>query len=178
MTVRLRLQRRGARKRPFYRVVATDKRNPRDGRFIEILGTYNPLFDPPELRLNSERIDYWLGVGAQPSDTVRSLIRRLKSDDSVIDLSEEGAEAKAKAEKAAARKQAREEARKQAAEAAKAAEEAKKAEEEAKKAEAEAAKKAEEEAKKAEAAAEEAGDADEGAEEAGEEAADEKSDKE
>ena len=167
MSVRLRLQRHGAKKNPFYRVVATDQRAPRDGRFIEILGTYNPLPDPPEIRLDRKRVEYWLGVGAQPSNTVRSLIRKMNRGEPVIDLSEEGAEAAAKAAKAAARKQAKEEARKQAAEeAAKKAKEAEKAEEEAK---------AEEKAEEAEAAGEEET---ESAEEAKEEKAEEKADEE
>ena len=150
MTVRLRLQRHGAKKRPFYRLVAADQRSPRDGRFIEMLGTYDPLPNPPVIRLDGARIDYWIGVGAQPSDTFRSLIHKWKRGESVVDLSEEGAEEAAIAARAAARKEAREAARKEAAEAAKtAAEAAAKAEEEAKaaaeaeKAEAEAKAKAE-----------------------------------
>ncbi|MDP6037922.1 MAG: 30S ribosomal protein S16 [Candidatus Latescibacteria bacterium] len=74
--VRLRLRRMGAKKAPFYRVVAANGTAPRDGRFIEILGHYNPTKDPQVIELNDERIQYWLGVGAQPSDTVRNLIRR------------------------------------------------------------------------------------------------------
>lgn len=159
MTVRLRLQRHGAKKRPFYRLVAADQRAPRDGRFIEMLGTYDPLPNPPEIRLDGARVDYWIGVGAQPSDTFRSLIRKWKRGEPVIDISEEGAEEAAIAARAAARKEAREAARKEAAEAAKkAAEAAAKAEEEAKAA-AEAAK-AEEAAK---AAAEAAGEGEEAA---------------
>ena len=131
MSVRLRLQRHGARKRPFYRVVAADQRSPRDGRFIENLGTYDPLPEQPEIRLNRKRIEYWLSVGAQPSDTVRSLIRKMNRGEPIVDLSEEGADAAARAAKAAARRQAREEARKAAA---KAAEASKKEEEEAAKA--------------------------------------------
>ncbi|RAL22905.1 30S ribosomal protein S16 [Lujinxingia litoralis] len=141
MTVRLRLQRHGAKKRPFYRVVAADQRSPRDGRFIEVLGTYDPMQEPAALRLNGERVDYWLSVGAQPSDTVRSLIRKLRRGELGIDLAAEGAEKAAKEAAALAKKEALEAAR------AKIAEEAKAAE--AKKAEEEAAKKAEEAAKKA-----------------------------
>ena len=74
--VRLRLRRMGAKKAPFYRVVAADASSPRDGRFIEILGHYNPTKDPKIIELNEERVRYWLGVGAQPSDTVRSLFRK------------------------------------------------------------------------------------------------------
>lgn len=171
MTVRLRLQRHGAKKRPFYRLVAADQRCPRDGRFIEMLGTYDPLQNPPMIRLDGERVDYWVGVGAQPSNTFRSLIRKWKGGkDNVIDLSQEGAEQAALAARAQARKEAREAARKEAQDAAKkAAEEAAKAEEEAKaaaeaaKAAAEAAKAEEEAAKAAQNAGEDA--ASEGTEE-------------
>ncbi len=76
MAVRLRLTRMGRKKRPFYRVVAVDNRKRRDGAYLENLGHYNPLSDPIELKLNEERILYWLNVGAQPSDTVRSLLRQ------------------------------------------------------------------------------------------------------
>lgn len=81
--VRLRLRRMGAKKAPFYRVVAADASSPRDGRFIEVLGHYNPTKDPQIIELKEDRIRYWLGVGAQPSDTVRSLFRQkglLKQD--------------------------------------------------------------------------------------------------
>jgi len=82
--VRLRLRRMGAKKAPFYRVVAADATSPRDGRFIEILGHYNPTKDPQIIELKEDRVRYWLGVGAQPSDTVRSLFRQkglLKNQD-------------------------------------------------------------------------------------------------
>jgi small subunit ribosomal protein S16 len=75
MPVVLRLTRAGGKKTPFYRVVAADKRSPRDGRFIEQLGVYDPLRTPPEIRFDLERVDYWLKVGAQPSDTVGDLIK-------------------------------------------------------------------------------------------------------
>jgi small subunit ribosomal protein S16 len=74
----IRLARYGKKKKPFYRVVVMDKRRPRNGRFVEIVGTYDPLKKPLETRLDAERIRYWLGRGAQPSDTVRSLLRRGK----------------------------------------------------------------------------------------------------
>ncbi|MCL6480541.1 MAG: 30S ribosomal protein S16 [Firmicutes bacterium] len=74
----IRLSRFGKKKKPFYRVVVTDKRRPRDGRFVEIVGTYDPLKKPAEVRLDAERVKYWLGCGAQPSDTVRSLLRAQK----------------------------------------------------------------------------------------------------
>ncbi|MCB9745470.1 MAG: 30S ribosomal protein S16 [Alphaproteobacteria bacterium] len=76
--VRLRLTRMGAKKKPFYRLVAADQRAPRDGRFIEKLGTYNPMTSPAELNVDLERVDYWLSVGAQPSDTVAKLIQRAR----------------------------------------------------------------------------------------------------
>jgi small subunit ribosomal protein S16 len=76
--VAIRLARYGGKKKPFYRVVVTDKRRPRDGRFVEIVGTYNPLKKPAEVSLNAERIRYWLRCGAQPSETVRSFLRNQK----------------------------------------------------------------------------------------------------
>ncbi len=76
MAVKIRLARHGAKKRPFYRVVVADGESPRDGRFIETVGTYNPLQDPVEVTLKEERIKYWLGQGALPSDTVRSLLKK------------------------------------------------------------------------------------------------------
>lgn len=76
MAVKLRLRRLGRRKRPAYSVVATDSRSPRDGRFIEDLGRYNPLNDPATVDLKTDRLLYWLEQGAQPSDTVRSLLSR------------------------------------------------------------------------------------------------------
>ena len=72
----IRLARYGKKKNPFYRVVVIDKRRPRNGRFVEIVGTYDPLKKPAEIKLNAERIQYWLGCGAQPSDTVRSFLRK------------------------------------------------------------------------------------------------------
>jgi small subunit ribosomal protein S16 len=74
----IRLSRIGKKKQPFYRVVVIDKRRPRDGRFVEIVGTYNPLKNPPEVNLDAERVKHWLGHGAQPSDTVRTFIKRQK----------------------------------------------------------------------------------------------------
>jgi small subunit ribosomal protein S16 len=74
----IRLSRIGKKKQPFYRVVVTEKTRPRDGRFVEIVGTYNPLKKPAEVKLNAERIRYWLGCGARPSETVRSFLRRQK----------------------------------------------------------------------------------------------------
>jgi small subunit ribosomal protein S16 len=76
MAVKIRLARHGAKKRPFYRIVVTDSESPRDGRFLEAVGTYNPLKEPAEVMLKSDRIDYWLGQGAMPSDTVKSLLKK------------------------------------------------------------------------------------------------------
>lgn len=74
MAVKLRLTRMGAKKAPFYRIVAADSRYPRDGRFIEIVGTYNPTTEPATLNINEELAMKWLNNGAQPSDTVRNLL--------------------------------------------------------------------------------------------------------
>jgi len=76
--VRLRLTRMGRKKQPFYRIVAADSRAPRDGRFIEILGHYNPMTQPAVIKVDLDRVDYWLGVGASPSDTVNGLIKRAR----------------------------------------------------------------------------------------------------
>lgn len=73
--VKLRLKRMGKRHYPIYKIVAADSRFPRDGRFIEAVGTYNPNLDPMEVKLKEDRVKYWLGVGAQPTDTVRTLLR-------------------------------------------------------------------------------------------------------
>jgi small subunit ribosomal protein S16 len=77
MSVRIRLKRLGAKKRPFYRVVVADQRSPRDGRFIENIGRYQPLDDPSLIEIDEERALYWLGVGAQPSNTVRVLMTKV-----------------------------------------------------------------------------------------------------
>lgn len=76
MAVRIRLARGGRKKRPFYRIVVASSEAPRDGRFIESIGSYNPLPEPAEVKLNHERLQYWLTQGAEPTDTVRSLIRK------------------------------------------------------------------------------------------------------
>jgi small subunit ribosomal protein S16 len=76
VATRIRLKRMGAKKRPFYRVIVADSRAPRDGRFIETLGTYNPLVNPAEIALNTEKVQLWLARGAQPSDTVRQIFAR------------------------------------------------------------------------------------------------------
>ncbi len=78
MSVRLRLMRTGRRRAPSYRIVAADSRKRRDGRFLEILGHYNPRTQPdPEISIKEDRARYWLSVGAQPSETVRSLLRKV-----------------------------------------------------------------------------------------------------
>jgi small subunit ribosomal protein S16 len=76
MAVRIRLARHGTKKRPFYRIVVADGESPRDGRFLEKVGTYDPKYDPAKVTMNAERIKYWMGQGAKPSDTVKSLLKK------------------------------------------------------------------------------------------------------
>ena len=76
MAVKIRLRRMGAKKAPFYRIVVADSRYPRNGRCLEEIGYFNPLTEPNELKVDGERANYWLGVGAQPSDTVRALLKK------------------------------------------------------------------------------------------------------
>lgn len=76
MAVKIRLARHGAKKRPYYRIVVADSESPRDGRFLENVGTYNPLQDPAEVTLKTDRVHYWLQQGAIPTDTVRSLLKK------------------------------------------------------------------------------------------------------
>jgi len=76
VAVKMRLRRMGAKKSPFYRVVVADSRYPRDGRFIEEIGTYNPITDPAEIKIDSEKAQKWLKNGAQPTDTVKSLLKK------------------------------------------------------------------------------------------------------
>ena len=76
MAVKLRLKRMGAKKRPFYRVVAADARSPRDGKFIELVGTYNPITEPAEVKIDEEIALKWLRNGAEPTDTVRDLFKK------------------------------------------------------------------------------------------------------
>ncbi|KYO66787.1 MULTISPECIES: 30S ribosomal protein S16 [Thermovenabulum] len=75
MAVRIRLRRMGAKKRPFYRIIVADSRSPRDGRFIEEIGYYNPLTDPAEIKINEEKALGWIKKGAQPTDTVKYLFK-------------------------------------------------------------------------------------------------------
>lgn len=74
--VKIRLRRLGAKKAPFYRIVVADSRYPRDGRFIEEIGTYNPLTNPAEVKVDAERAQSWIKQGAQPTDTVRGILKR------------------------------------------------------------------------------------------------------
>ncbi len=74
--VKIRLRRMGAKKAPFYRIVVADSRYPRDGRFIEQLGTYNPLVEPAEVKVDAERTQAWIKTGAQPTDTVKRLLKQ------------------------------------------------------------------------------------------------------
>ena len=76
MAVKIRLKRIGAKKAPFYRVVVADERSPRDGRFIEEIGYYNPLTNPVDIKIDAEKATKWLGNGAQPTETVRSLLKK------------------------------------------------------------------------------------------------------
>lgn len=76
MAVKIRLKRMGAKKAPFYRVVVADSRSPRDGRFIETVGTYNPIKEPAEVTFKEDRVMYWLSNGAIPTDTVRNLLSK------------------------------------------------------------------------------------------------------
>lgn len=97
MAVKLRLRRMGKKKQPIYKVVAADSRSPRDGKFLEAVGIYNPLTKPHTVDLKEERVNYWLDKGAQPTDTVKSLLSQkginLKRDIAKRKLSEEKADA-------------------------------------------------------------------------------------
>ena len=76
MAVKIRLRRMGAKKAPFYRVVVADSRYPRDGRFIEEIGYYNPMREPAEIKIDAEKAQKWIANGAQPTDTVKSLLKK------------------------------------------------------------------------------------------------------
>jgi small subunit ribosomal protein S16 len=76
MSVKIRLARHGKKKKPFYRIVIADSESPRDGKFLENVGTYNPLVDPVEVSLKQERVKYWIDQGAIPTDTVKSLMKK------------------------------------------------------------------------------------------------------
>ncbi len=77
MAVKIRLKRMGAKKAPFYRVVVADSRSPRDGKFIEEIGYYNPIKEPVDIKVDKEKAEKWLKSGAQPSDTVKSLFKKV-----------------------------------------------------------------------------------------------------
>jgi len=74
--VKIRLRRMGAKKSPFYRIVVSDSRYPRDGRFIEEIGTYNPLTEPSEVKVDADKVKEWISKGAQPTDTVKNLFKK------------------------------------------------------------------------------------------------------
>ena len=74
--VKIRLRRMGAKKAPYYRIIVADSRSPRDGRFIEELGTYDPMADGEKIKVDMERVKYWVANGAQPTDTVRGLLKK------------------------------------------------------------------------------------------------------
>ena len=76
MAVKIRLRRMGAKKAPFYRIVVADSRYPRDGRFIEEIGTYNPVVSPVEIKVDAEEAKQWIANGAQPTDTVKALLKK------------------------------------------------------------------------------------------------------
>ena len=76
MAVKMRLRRMGAKKAPFYRVIVADSRSPRDGRFIDELGYYNPITNPAEIKIDAEKAKKWLSNGAQPTETVKSLLKK------------------------------------------------------------------------------------------------------
>ena len=76
MAVKIRLRRMGAKRAPFYRVVVADSRYPRDGRFIDEIGTYNPMTDPAEIKIDAEKAEQWLKNGAQPTDTVKVILKK------------------------------------------------------------------------------------------------------
>ena len=77
--VKIRLRRMGAKKNPYYRIVVADSRDPRGGRFIEEIGTYDPLANPAAVTVNAERAKYWISNGAQPTDTVRALLKKAEA---------------------------------------------------------------------------------------------------
>jgi small subunit ribosomal protein S16 len=85
MAVKIRLQRFGAKKRPYYRIVAADSRYKRDGRYLEQVGTYDPKKNPAELKIEIDRVDHWLSVGATPTHTVGSLLRRFRREATTVE---------------------------------------------------------------------------------------------
>ncbi|MCL2332864.1 MAG: 30S ribosomal protein S16 [Actinomycetia bacterium] len=114
MSVKIRLARHGAKKAPFYRVVVADERKPRDGRFIEIVGRYNPRLEPSGVELNMESVDAWLAKGAQPTEAAAKLIEIARGDKKPVEVEKklskrQLAKQEAEAEEAAAAKEAAEE---------------------------------------------------------------------
>ena len=87
--VKIRLRRMGAKKNPYYRIVVADSRSPRDGRFIEEIGTYNPLVSPSEVKVDVERAGYWIKNGAQPTDTVRALLKKASAAQEIAEVSDD-----------------------------------------------------------------------------------------
>ena len=102
MAVSIRLRREGAKNRPYYKVVVADSRSPRDGKFIEIIGTYDPKKPDHNSTLKLDRIEHWISKGAQPSDTVRSLIKKNRKQTAAAPAEESSAPAPAPAEEPAA----------------------------------------------------------------------------
>jgi small subunit ribosomal protein S16 len=102
MAVSIRLRREGAKNRPYYKVVVADSRSPRDGKFIEIIGTYDPKKPDHNSTLKLDRIEHWMSKGAQPSDTVRSLIKKNRKQTAAAPAAEESAAAPAPVEEPAA----------------------------------------------------------------------------
>ncbi len=86
MAVKIRLARHGAKKRPFYRIVVADGESPRDGKFLEMVGTYNPLLDPAEISVKKDRVKYWLDQGARPTDTVKSILKKEGVFDNPVEI--------------------------------------------------------------------------------------------
>jgi small subunit ribosomal protein S16 len=101
MAVSIRLRREGTKNRPYYRVVVADSRSPRDGKFIEIIGTYDPKQTGQNSSFSVERVEYWISKGAQPSDTVRSLIKKQKKMIAAEPASEAEPESSESAERSA-----------------------------------------------------------------------------
>jgi len=101
MAVSIRLRREGAKNRPYYRVVVADSRSPRDGKFIEIIGTYDPKQTGQNSSFDVERAEYWISKGAQPSDTVRSLIKKQKKMAAAEPASQPAAESSEESENTA-----------------------------------------------------------------------------
>ena len=79
MAVKIRLKRMGAKKAPYYRIVVADSRSPRDGRFIEEIGTYDPMAEDNKVKVEMDRVEYWIKNGAQPTETVRGLLKKVQA---------------------------------------------------------------------------------------------------